>query len=209
MVFLVIRGNKLDDYVLKTKACPDVFITEGADRRINRAFEDWVTMDQLLLGWLYNMMSTKVASQVLGPKTSQELWNAVKELLQTQTRSRITLYKGELQRLKKGNLKMDEYLRKIKELACNLLLVGSQIPIDDLITQTLAGLDAKYNHVVVQLAEKTNLTWVELQASLLTLESRLEQLSSMSYSQPTAILAMNKQKSSFGNNQGWRAQQNR
>lgn len=87
------------------------------------------------------------------------------------------MYKGELQRLRKGNLKMDEYLqKKIKELADNLLLVGSHIPIDDLITQTLVGLDTDYNHVVVQLVEKTGPTWVELQASLLTFESRLEQL---------------------------------
>lgn len=149
MVLLVIRGNKLDGYILRTKPCSDVFITEGTDRRINLAFEGWVTMDQLLLGWLYNTMSTELALQVLRCKTSQELWNAIKELSETQTRSRITLYKGELQRLRKGNLKMDEYLRKIKELADNLLLAGSQIPIDDLITQTLAGLDMEYNHVVV------------------------------------------------------------
>lgn len=87
-------------------------------------------------------MSTEVASQVLGCKTSQELWNAVKDLLGTQTRSRITLYKGELQRLTKGSLKMEDYLKKIKELADNFL-AGSPIPAGDLITQTLAGFDGE------------------------------------------------------------------
>lgn len=81
-------------------------------------------MNQLLLGWLYNTMSMEVALQVLGCKTSQELRNTVKDLLGTRTHSRITLYKGELQRLRKGNMKMDEYLKKVKELADNLLLVG-------------------------------------------------------------------------------------
>lgn len=68
---------------------------------------------------------------------------------------------------------MEYYLRKVKELADNLLLAGSLISTDDLVTQTLDGLDGEYNPIVVQLAEKENLTWVELQASLLTFESRL------------------------------------
>lgn len=84
-------------------------------------------------------MSTEIASQVLGSKTCQELWNAVKE----------------------STLKMDEYLRKIKVLSNNLL-AGSPLNTDDLITQTLANPDAEYNAVVVQLAEKVGLTWVEL-----------------------------------------------
>lgn len=93
-------------------------------------------------------MSTKVASQVLGCKTSQEIRNAVKDLSGTQTCSRITLYKGELQRLRKGNSKKEDYLRKIKELVNNLL-AGNSIPADDLITQTLAGLNGEYNPVMV------------------------------------------------------------
>lgn len=72
---------------------------------------------------------------------------------------------------------MDEYLRKVKELADNLLLAGCPMSPDDLITQTLSGLDTEYNAIVVQLSEKARLTWVELQALLLTFESRLEQLS--------------------------------
>lgn len=105
---------------------------------------------------------------------------------------------------------MEVYLKKIKELPNNLLLAGNPIYTDDLITQTLAGLDAEYNPVVVQLAEKSNLTWVELQVSLLTFESRLEQLTSINnYSQPTVNLAMNRPKNSHGSNQGLRAQQNR
>lgn len=73
---------------------------------------------------------------------------------------------------------MEDFLRKIKELADNLL-VGSPIPANDLIIQTLAGLDAEYSPVVVQFAEKINLTREELQASLLTFESWLEQLISV------------------------------
>lgn len=89
-------------------------------------------------------------------------------------------YKSEFQILRKNGLKMEEFLRKVKELSDNLLLAGCPLSSEDLITQTLSGLDVKYNAIIVQLSEQHGLTWIELQASLLTFESRLEQLSSMS-----------------------------
>lgn len=46
--------------------------------------------------------------------------------------------------------------------------------------------------MVVQWAERANLTWIKLQASLLTFESRLEQLSTAnSFDRPSANLTMN------------------
>lgn len=113
-------------------------------------------MDQLLLGWLYNIMSSDIASQVLGCKSLQELWNAVKNLLGTQSRSKITFYKSELQRLRKGSLKMDDYLKKIK-ITDNLFLVGHPLSSEDLITQTLADFDSEYNAIFIKLSEKTRL----------------------------------------------------
>lgn len=80
----------------------------------------------------------------------------------------------------------------------------------DLVTKTLFGLDFEYITVVVQLAEKAKLTWVELQASLLTFESRLEQLSSVNiFGQPSTNLVSNKPKNVFGPIQVWRGQTNR
>lgn len=77
---------------------------------------------------------------------------------------------------------MAEYLAKMKSTANNLLLAGSPISTNDLITQTLASLDIDFNPFVVQLFDKDELTWVELQALLLTYENRLKQLSSLNAS---------------------------
>lgn len=110
LVLSMIRGNKMDDFILGTKSDPDIFIFEGDKQKMNPKFEEWVTLDQLLLGLLYNSMTLEVISQVLGCKTLQELWNVVKEFSGSQTWLRVTLYKSELQGLRKGGLKMDEYL---------------------------------------------------------------------------------------------------
>lgn len=77
---------------------------------------------------------------------------------------------------------MNEYLSKMKAISNNLLLAGSPISTNDLIIQTLSGLDIEYNPIVVQLSDKTDLTWVDVQVTLLTFESRLKQLSILSNS---------------------------
>lgn len=62
MVLPVIRGNKLDGFIFGMKKCLGMFMNDGDEERLNPAFEDWTTIDQLLLGWLYNNMTVEVAS---------------------------------------------------------------------------------------------------------------------------------------------------
>lgn len=126
------------------------------------------------------------------------------------------MYKVELQRQRKGSLKMEEYLNKIKGLADKLLMAGALLSTIDLVTQTLADLDADYNPIVVQLSDKDDVTWINLQVALLTYESRLEQLNSLSeltLGQPYANIISNKQTSRVGNQQetqrtSWQGQNN-
>lgn len=100
----------------------------------------------------------------------------------THTHSRVTFLKGELHRTRKGTLKMAKYLAKMKIVADNLLLARCPISLNDLISQTLAGVDIEYNYIVVQISNKTELSWVELQAALLTHENRVEQRSNLTTS---------------------------
>lgn len=180
LVLPLIRGSKLDGYIFGTKECPEKFITEGSTKKNNPAYEEWSTTDQQLLGWLFNSMTEEVATQLLHCETSKELWEDAQSLAGAHTRSRITLLKTEFHSSRKGSMKMEEYLVKMKSLADSLKLTGSPISNSDLIIQTLAGLDSDYNALVVQLSDKNDLTWVDLQAQLLTFESRLEQLNSFS-----------------------------
>ncbi|KZV34405.1 hypothetical protein F511_34028, partial [Dorcoceras hygrometricum] len=180
MILPIIRGNKLDGYVLGTKLCPPEFLprtTPGSTVKIpNPEYEEWLSNDQLLLGWLYSTMSSDIASQLMQKATSKELWDGAKELSGAQTRSRIVYYKAELQKTKKGGMKMEEYLTTMKAIADNLAMAGNPIPLPDLIVQILSGLDAEYTPIVTLLTDKISVSWIELQTNLLTYESRLEQL---------------------------------
>lgn len=100
---------------------------------------------------------------------------------------------------------MAEYLAKMKSIISdNLTLDGSPISNSDLIIQTLSGLDIEYNPIVVQLSDNADLTWVDMQAYLLTYESILEQLSNLTNSfQLQANLASNTGKGKNSNNEGF------
>ncbi|KAJ0011021.1 hypothetical protein Pint_34054 [Pistacia integerrima] len=101
-------------------------------------------------------------------------------------------------------MKMEEYLTTMKAFSDNLTLAGSPISLSDLITQILSGLDAEYTLIVVQLSDKESLSWIELQTTLLTFESRLEQLNTyqsgdINLSQATAHIAINRPENKSSN----------
>ncbi|KAK4276226.1 hypothetical protein QN277_019196 [Acacia crassicarpa] len=122
-------------------------------------------------------MTMTITSQMTSCKTTSALWKAVIEFVGANTKSRITFLKSEFHQLKKGSLKMRDYLSNMKSLSDNLTLTGCPLSTTDLVTQTLAGLDTEYTPIVVILTEKDNLSWAKLQSKLLTFESHLEQLS--------------------------------
>ena len=143
-------------------------------KKTNLDYEEWIVEDQALLGWLRNSMAIDIATQLLHYKTSKELWDEAQSLVGAHTKSRTIYLKSEFYNTRRGEMKMDQYLLKTKNLVDKLKLAGSSICNSDLMIQTLNGLDANYNPVVVKLSDQINLCWVDLQAQLLAFESRIE-----------------------------------
>lgn len=178
MILPVIKGNKLEGLIDGSKPCPAKFIQIENGEALNDKYEEWQVSDQILLGWLYSTVTTKIATQLIDCKSSQELWSQIQELVGANTKSKIMWYKSEIQRTRKGSLKMQEYLNKMKSLADNLQLAGCPFSQLDLFIQILGGLDNEYTPIVVQLLDKSELSWVEFQTTLLTFERRLELIQS-------------------------------
>ena len=56
-------------------------------------------------------------------------------------------------------------------------MAGKQVELDDLVSQIITGLDShEYNPVVCQINERDEISWLELEAKLLSYEKRLEQM---------------------------------
>lgn len=76
-------------------------------------------------------------------------------------------------KVKKGNMKMEEYLKKTKKIVNNLALADHPVIIEDLVSQGLTGLGfTGYNHVVCQITEKESISWLKLQSKLLSYEKK-------------------------------------
>ncbi|KAI9178083.1 hypothetical protein LWI28_022537 [Acer negundo] len=210
MVLPVIRGNRMEEFITGAKQCPHEFIEVTGEESIkteledNPDYEEWIVQDQILLGWIYNSIDIDVASELMGYETSKQLWDAIRDLFGVKNRSNVVLYKREFNHLKKGNIKMGEYLKAIKKLVDNLALAEHHVTLDDLVSQVLTGLDSlEYNPVVCQINEKENITRLKLQSKLLSYEKRLEQLNdgitSINLGQPIANFANTKGGSNHAN----------
>ncbi|KAK9157207.1 hypothetical protein Scep_003781 [Stephania cephalantha] len=77
IILPVIRGYKLDGYLLGTLPCPSPILESGSS---NPAYKDWISMDQLLRAWLLNSLTESVAIQIIRHSTSHSAWKAVEEL---------------------------------------------------------------------------------------------------------------------------------
>lgn len=89
-------------------------------------------------------------------------------------------------------------------------LAGSPLPLSDLFSQVLVGLDSEYTPVVMTLLDKQELTWIQIQTALLTFENILEQIHSfqnLSINSASANLAHSASKNSSNENKNksnWR-----
>ncbi|KAK9126518.1 hypothetical protein Scep_015364 [Stephania cephalantha] len=73
-------------------------------------------------------------------------------------------------------MKMSEFLKKMKDISDCLATAGSPILVYELISFTLTGLDSEYLPITTVLEHKDDLSWQDLQSTLLGFESKLEQL---------------------------------
>ena len=180
LVLSALRGHRMDGFISGAKPAPPEYITDSNNNRVvNPDFEEWLAADQIVYSWLLSTMTPEVASDFLHCINSAQIYKAVTELMNATSRSRITMYRYELQRTRKGSDSITEYLSKMKTLCDNLSMAGSPIPESDLITQTLAGLDSEFTPIVVYLSDKDNLSWFDMHTRLLTFEKHLEHLNSV------------------------------
>ncbi|KAF3771637.1 hypothetical protein EJ110_NYTH59938 [Nymphaea thermarum] len=161
-----------------SKPCPNQYITssDGNSQSINLAYVTWMKQDQLLLSSIISSLSETVLAQVLGLKTSYEVWNALKRSYAAHSRSRIMQLKEQLQGLRKGNLTMDDYFYKAKMLAHQLAVASKLVQEDDLIMHILRGLPREYSAFKTSLTTRADpISLSDLHGLLLTQETQLKE----------------------------------
>lgn len=81
MIMPIIKCYNLESYLLGTKECPSKFLsvqtTSEGEEAIkvsqNPEYIRWMSIDQLLMGWLYSSMTPEIAMRVMGSTSLSKL----------------------------------------------------------------------------------------------------------------------------------------
>uniref|UniRef100_A0A803QD97 Retrovirus-related Pol polyprotein from transposon TNT 1-94-like beta-barrel domain-containing protein n=1 Tax=Cannabis sativa TaxID=3483 RepID=A0A803QD97_CANSA len=210
MVKAIARGHRLDGYLTGARTMPDEYLPApdaegqpGIAPEINPEFEPWIVNDQLLMGWLYGSMTEGIATEIMGCSSSAELWSSLEALFGAHSKAKMDEYRTKIQTVRKGSMSMVDYLKQKKQWSDVLTLAGDPYPESLLVSNVLSGLDIEYLPIVLQIEAREKTTWQMLQDLLLSFDSKLDRLSSLSENSkhsnnasPTANLA---NKSGSGN----------
>lgn len=155
IVLPLIKDNMLVSHIDGSGVIPPRLNSDGSQ---NPAYEDWFSVDRLLVRCLGGAMTPEIGAHLMHYETARDLWNAARSLTCAAMKSRVMVFKQELHKIKKNGMSVDEYLSKIKSLSDHLGLAGAPVLESDLIVHTLTGLDSECIHVVVSLNREKNLT---------------------------------------------------
>uniref|UniRef100_A0A5K1DGQ8 Retrotransposon gag domain-containing protein n=1 Tax=Nymphaea colorata TaxID=210225 RepID=A0A5K1DGQ8_9MAGN len=154
-------------YADGTNMCPAKFIPTENDKEaaINPAYIEWEKMDQLLLGWPISSLTDVVHSQIVGLKTSHEVWSALRRIYAAHSHSRIQRLRAQLQSIRKGTDSIATYFHKVKGIAHQLALASKPVENDDMISYILVGIPA-HEYGALRTSLNTRVEQIELEELL-------------------------------------------
>jgi len=161
------------------KTCPTKLLDDENGQYVpNPNYTLWIRKDQFLLSWIISTLSEKVLSQVYGLDTSRLIWAALQNKFASQSQSRISHIKRQLQCLRQGSKTCSEYITDAKSLADQLAVIGKPIDDDDLINFVMSGLNPTFNAFITTftlLLSRDKTSFDDFQNELLSHEMLLNQ----------------------------------
>ncbi|MBA0600278.1 hypothetical protein Gorai_006472 [Gossypium raimondii] len=150
MAFASLKTHRLLPFVEKTIAVlPKLIIGEDGVFLENSAFAQYEKQDSTLLVWLLSIVSWALQNQLIGsPSSAAKLWEALTQVLGTQTTTKVMRSRF-LLHFKKKTLSMSVYLTEIKHLCDFLVGCGHHISLAEQQSTILNGLAPKFDHVVL------------------------------------------------------------
>uniref|UniRef100_A0A803PHA5 Uncharacterized protein n=1 Tax=Cannabis sativa TaxID=3483 RepID=A0A803PHA5_CANSA len=149
MVSTIIQGHILDGFVDGTRPFPPEFIPAE---------------------------TTDGQPEVMGCATLAALVRALENQFGAHSGAKMDEYRTLIQTTRKGMTPMTEYLKQKKMWADMLALAGNPYPEAHLVSNVTSSLGIEYLSIVVQVEEKPNISWHELQDLVLSFNNKLEDI---------------------------------
>jgi hypothetical protein len=193
----LLRSYELLSIVDGSELCPTKPTTTAEDKQVvNPAYVLWNKKDQLVLSWLIAILTSNILSTVYGLNTSRQVWMSLAARYASQSKSRITHLKRQLQTMRQDARTYTEYLQMAKSWADQLAVVGKPVDEDDLISFILSGLNPSFNVFITTFnltTRDTPLPYADFESELLNHEALLTtQITNITTESPAFALYSNK-----------------
>jgi hypothetical protein len=170
----ILRSYDLLSIVDGSELCPTKHTEEK--QIVNPAYVLWNKKDQLVLSWLIATLTSNVLSTVYGLNTSRQVWISLAAHYASQSKSRITHLKCQLQTMRQDARSCTEYLQTAKTCADQLAAVGKPVDEEDLISFIISGLNPSFNVFITTFnltTRETPLPYADFESELLNHETLL------------------------------------
>lgn len=178
-VLVILRTHDLMGIVDGSEPCPEKFITDDKGKEnLNPEFADWNKKDQYILSIITNSLIEKVLATVYGLNSSKQAWIALATKFASQSKSRITHLKQQLQSLSQGPQSCSDYLQTAKGFADQLTAVSKPIDDEDFIALVINGLNPSFTSFITTYSfatRESTLTFEDFEDQLLSHEMLLNQ----------------------------------
>ena len=216
-VLPAVRAHNLEGFLLGSTQPPAQFIdipvsnlsgNQSVTRTLNPDYVLWNRQDQYLVSWLLSSLSESMLAYVTRCVRASEIWFTLERLNITQSRARVLQLRAMLQNLKKGDMSVEEYFVKMKNLADLINISGDQNFTDEeLLLYILGGLGSDYESVVVHLTSRQGAIYLEeaqfmLQTQEMRIESQIAQTALDVQGNPSANYVNYRRGSNLGNGSG-------
>uniref|UniRef100_A0A803PS90 Uncharacterized protein n=1 Tax=Cannabis sativa TaxID=3483 RepID=A0A803PS90_CANSA len=154
MVLTIIRGHRLEGFLNGLKPCPPEFLPS----------------------------KNKLAKPVISTGICDKSATTIEDLYGAHSRANMEDLRTKLTTVRKGSQSMTNYLKQKRLWVDTLALAGEVMTIHDKLLRgnVLSDLCAEYLTIVVPLEVRSTLSWEELSSTLLSFDSKLERLTSLS-----------------------------
>ncbi|XP_021749742.1 uncharacterized protein LOC110715468 [Chenopodium quinoa] len=159
------RSHKVLDHIIAPKK-------KVASPSTDEEKELWLTLDALVLGWIYSTISKDLLQTIIEPdSTAMEAWERLRDIFQDNQKSRAVTLEHEF-----SNTKMEDfsnasaYCQRLKSLSDQLKDVEAPVDNNRLVLQLVAGLTDSCNGVATLIQQSSPLPQFYQARSMLTLE---------------------------------------
>ncbi|CAN0858621.1 Retrovirus-related Pol polyprotein from transposon RE1 [Linum grandiflorum] len=107
----------------------------------NPAYGAWYERDWLVLTWITLSLSKAVMPNIINKSTAMDAWTFLASVYASSSAVQICHLRASLHHISRGSDSAHIYLQKAKAIFDQLMILGSAVLEDELVSSVLAGLD--------------------------------------------------------------------